>query len=162
MKQIIFITFVLLTFYSCRKDEDHLGPNIEEVHGGHHGEEEHEHESKALGEGKAIIELDEERGFKLSKEAIKTLKLTFLKIEKKEFLIEKQTLVTSKKYKGIYRFRDGYFKLLSIKFLKEINNNYLIKVDNLNPGDQIVTNGVGLLKVADIYSKDTSEYGHGH
>lgn len=129
-----------------------------------HKEDDHGHGGggKAVGEGKAIVEISEEKGFKLSKEAIKTLELKLLNVNSNEFLIEKTTLVTSKKLKGVYRFRGGFFKLLSVELKKEVDGKYLVKVKGVDFGDQIVINGVGLLRVADVYSTDTSEYGHGH
>lgn len=148
------------------KDED------EEEHGHDHGDEtshkedEHGHGhgggGKAVGEGKAIVEISEEKGFKLSKEAIKTLELKLLNVDSDEFLIEKTTLVTSKKLKGVYRFRGGFFKLLPVELKKEVDGKYLVKVKGVDFGDQIVINGVGLLRVADVYSTDKAEYSHSH
>ncbi len=127
-------------------------------------EEEHGHGvgGKAVGEGKAIVEISEEKGFKLSKEAIKTLELKLLNVDSDEFLIEKTTLVTSKKLKGVYRFRGGFFKLLPVELKKEVDGKYLVKVKGVDFGDQIVINGVGLLRVADVYSTDKAEYSHSH
>ncbi len=127
-------------------------------------EEEHGHGGggKAVGEGKAIVEISEEKGFKLSKEAINTLELKLLNVDSDEFLIEKTTLVTSKKLKGVYRFRGGFFKLLPVELKKEVDGKYLVKVKGVDFGDQIVINGVGLLRVADVYSTDKAEYSHSH
>lgn len=157
------------------KNEGHKHDNEdgdEEEHGHDHGdkashkEDEHGHGhgggGKAVGEGKAIVEISEEKGFKLSKEAIKTLELKLLNVDSDEFLIEKTTLVTSKKLKGVYRFRGGFFKLLPVELKKEVNGKYLVKVKGVDFGDQIVINGVGLLRVADVYSTDKAEYSHSH
>ncbi len=163
-------------------DDDHKGhDNLEnhddhkdgEDHGKHEGHDEHKekggHEGhdehgggKAVGKGKAIEAVDEVKGFKLSKEAIKTLELKLQTVDGDEFIIEKSTLVASKSLKGLYRFRGGFFKFLPIKLLKEVDGKYLVKVKGVDFGDQIVTNGVGLLRVTDVYSTDKSEYGHGH
>ena len=51
---------------------------------------------------------------------------------------------------------------MQVKLLKEVNGKYLVKVKGVDFGDQIVTNGVGLLRVTDVYSTDKSEYGHSH
>lgn len=153
--------------------EDHKGhdhsrhDNIDE-HKGHDHEKRDDHKghdhgtSKAIGKGKAIEVVDEKKGFKLSKEAIKTLKLKLQNVDGDEFEISKSTLVSSKSIKGVYRFRAGFFKLLSAKILKETKSGYKVKVAGVEFGDQIVINGVGLLRVTDVYSTDKSEYGHSH
>jgi hypothetical protein len=128
-----------------------------------HSDHDHEHGGgKAIGEKKAIIQVDENKGFKLSKEAIKTLKLKLKTVDGDEFKISKSTLVASKNTKGVYRFRGGFFKLLPAKILKKTNKEYKVKVSGVEFGDQIVVNGVGLLRVSDVYSTDKSEYGHSH
>jgi hypothetical protein len=132
--------------------EDH---DNHEGHDGHGG-------GKAIGKGKAIEAVDKVKGFKLSREAIKTLKLKLQTVDGDEFTIQKTTLVASKGSKGLYRFREGFFKFLPVKIIKEVSNKYLVKVKGVDFGDQIVTNGVGLLRVSDVYSTDKSEYGHSH
>jgi len=127
-----------------------------------HGEHGEHGGGKAVGKGKAIEEVDENKGFKLSKEAIKTLKLKLQTVDGNEFSIDKTTLVSSKSTKGLYRFRGGFFKFMPVELLKESKGKYLVKVKGVDFGDQIVIDGVGLLRVTDVYSTDTSEYGHSH
>lgn len=150
--------------------DDHKGKDGHKGHGDHKGHDDHKdgddgHDhggGKAIGKGKAIVEVDEVKGFKLSKEAIKTLKLKLKTVDGSSFKIDKKTLVASKNKKGVYRFRGGYFKFLSAKILKEETNGYMVEVKGVDFGDQIVVNGVGLLRVTDVYSTDKSEYGHSH
>ena len=130
-------------------DDDHSG------HEGHGG-------SKAIGKNKAIVEVDEAKGFKLSPEAIQSLKLQLSPVNGSKFEIKKSTLVSSKSVKGIYRFRGGFFKLVPVKIISEKNGRYSIEAADITFGDQIVVNGLGLLRVADVYSTDKSEYGHSH
>ena len=136
---------------------DHSKHDEVDSHEGHdHGA------AKAIGENKAITHVDDKKGFKLSKEAATTIKLSLQNINDKTFLAKKSALVISKEKKGIYRFREGYFKFVEAKILKELSDDYRVKIDSVEFGDQIVNNGVALLRVADIYSTDTSEYGHSH
>lgn len=145
--------------HASHKDHDESeeghGDHKEEGHGDHGG-------GKAIGKGKAVEEVDEVKGLKLSKEAIKTLKLKLLNVDGDEFTIEKTTLVTSRESKGVYRFRGGFFKLLPVETIKEVNGKYLVKVKGVDFGDQIVINGTGLLRIADVYSTDSAEYSHAH
>ena len=90
------------------------------------------------------------------------LNLKFQNVNGDKFEIKKDSLVTSKNIKGIYRFRSGFFKLMSAQILKESKNKYIVKVTGLEYGDQIVIDGLGLLRVTDVYSTDKSEYGHSH
>lgn len=151
------------------KDHDHKEAGHAEEEAGHKEHQDHKdhdgHEGeggKAVGKGKAIIEINDKYGFKLSPEAIKTLSLKLDTVNGEEFEIKKETLVTSKAISGIYRFKNGFFKLLPAEIKKETKDGYLVFVKNIVFGDQIVTNGVGLLKVADVYASDKSNYGHAH
>lgn len=151
------------------ENEDHKGHDHEkDKEAGHdshdHGEDGHDDHGggKAVGKGKAIEMVDEKKGFKLSKEAIKTLNLKLKTVNGDEFSIKKTSLVASKGAKGIYRFRGGFFKFLPIQLKKEESGKYLVKVKGVEFGDQIVINGLGLLRITDVYSTDSSEYGHSH
>jgi len=143
---------------------DHKGEKGHDDHADHKSEKGHDdHGSgKSIGKGKAIEEVSEIKGFKLSKEAIKTLNLKLKNVEGATFKITKSTLVTSKNKKGVYRFRSGYFKFMPAKIIKNVKDEFLVEVIGVGFGDQIVTNGVGLLRVTDIYSTDKSAYGHAH
>ena len=155
---LLTICFCLSVHGSGDDDHDeHKEGTAHEEHGDHD-----EHGSKAVGKGKAIEVVDEKSGFKLSTEAIKTLKLKLRNVEGSEFLIEKSTLVVSKNLKGVYRFRNGFFKFHPVELKKEVGGKYLVKVPGVKFGDQIVISGNGLLRVADVYSTDTAEYGHSH
>ena len=79
-----------------------------------------------------------------------------------EFEIKKATLVTSREFKGVYRYRLGFFKLLEVQILKGTRSGYKVKVKEIKHNDQVVVSSVGLLRVADLYSTDESEYEHAH
>ena len=51
---------------------------------------------------------------------------------------------------------------MPVTSIKKVQGKYFVKVKGVVVGDQIVTGGVGLLRVTDVYSTDESEYGHGH
>jgi len=77
-------------------------------------------------------------------------------------VIPKEALVVSLNKRGIYRYRNGFFKILPVKIEGEDENTFTVAVKGLRSGDEIAVGGVGLLRVTDVYSTDTSEYGHGH
>ncbi len=140
----------------------------EDIHDDHHEDEHelagrHDHDDgKSIGAGKAIKEVDENKGFQLSSEAVKTLSLKLKAVHGSTFRIKKDALVKSKNIKGVYRYRSGFFKFLPAKVVKKLSDGDVIEVKDVAFGDQIVINGVGLLRVTDIYSTDESEYGHSH
>ncbi|WP_127717045.1 hypothetical protein [Halobacteriovorax sp. HLS] len=144
------------------EDDGHEHNKHKEEDGHDHGSHEGHGGGKAIGKGKAIEEVDEIKGFKLSREAIKTLELKLNTVDGSTFKISKKTLVASKNKKGVYRFRAGFFKFMPAEITKELSDGYLVEVKGVDFGDQIVVNGVGLLRVTDVYSTDKSEYGHSH
>tara|TARA_Y100000768_G_scaffold368297_1_gene332129 strand:- start:52 stop:843 length:792 start_codon:yes stop_codon:yes gene_type:complete len=148
------------------KEESHKGHDHDE-HAGHseEGKEGHEHghgNSKSIGPGKAIEVVDETKGFVLSQEAIETLSLRSIQVNSNNIVIPKEALIVSLDKKGIYRQRDKYYKFLDVEIRSEGQDTYTIFSSDIKTKDLIVTEGVGLLRVADIYSTDTSEYGHSH
>ncbi len=114
--------------------------------------------SKAIGEGKAIEKVSEEEGFRLSEGAIKALGIKFQDFQSDQVEIHKDALVASGDFKGVFRFRDNYFKLIEISLLEDKEDTYLIKLSKFQLGDKLIISGVNLLRVADIYSTDKSEY----
>ena len=140
------------------KHDDH-------AHDGHgHGDEDgHAHGgSKAVGEGKAIKELDEEKGISFSKEAMLNLKIKLRPLSKSSISIPKVALVYSRNQKAVYVLRAGYFKMEEVSVLKVTKNSYSVKLKHFEVGDKIVMSDVNLIRVSDIYAKDKSEYGHSH
>lgn len=138
------------------KDE-HADHDEKDEHADHDGED-----GKAVGAGKAITEIDDKKGFKLSPEAMRTLDVGFQIVSGSEFTIATESLVSFKKVNGVYRYRNGYFKLVDVTILKTIKDGYQVKAPLVENGDQILNKAVGLVRIADVYSTDTSEYGHGH
>jgi hypothetical protein len=156
-------------FASGDHDHDHSGHN-HAAHAEHSDHEGHDHSahahggSKAIGKGKAIKKVDEKQGFQLSSQAIKNLKLKLKSVDGSTIVVPSEVVVKSKNKIGIYRFKDGFFKFLNAKVISNDKKTKKVKlhVPALGFGDQIVINGVALLRVSDVYSTDKSEYGHAH
>ncbi len=144
--------------------DDESGTSKEHEEHGDHDEQEEEHDehgdheegSRKVGEGKAVLELDKQKGFKLSPEAYQALGVKHQRVENGQFHIPKSALVRMKNTTGIYRYKDQFFSLISVGVLNEDKNQYHLKTP-LKAGDHVVVQGVELLRVADIYSQDTSE-----
>lgn len=129
-------------------------------HGDDHGDDHDHGSSKAIGVGKAIEVVDDNNGFKLSKEAQEKMKLAFFEIHQVPTVVKKEALVVTKDLVGVYRLRDSYYKFIPLK--KDMKNNFILSKEEFYLGDKIVVSGLDLLSISDVYSQDKSEYGHGH
>lgn len=135
----------------------------EEHEEGEHGEE--EEVSSSVGPGKAVTEANPSKGFKLSEKALKTLEIQARSIDRRgQITIPETCLVEFKDETGIYRWRDGYFKLIE-GTAQKTGRAIIFKPrssSDLQPGDQVVTNGVPLLRVAELDAFSEGEAGHAH
>lgn len=141
--------------------EKHNEHNEHDEHGDEH-DHHHDEGSKAIGAGKAISAVDPSRGFSLSPEASKAIGVRLVPVKEKEFEIPRKALVVWRSNRGVYLYREGFYKLFNAEVLKQVPEGYLVKVNDANLGDEVAIEGVSLLRVSDIYSTDTSEYGHSH
>ena len=136
---------------------DEHGEEDEHGHAHHHDEG-----SKAIGAGKAISAVDPKRGFSLSPEATRAIGVRLVPVKGKEFEIPRKALVVWRSNRGVYILREGLYKLFNAEVLKQLPEGYLVRVNDANLGDELAVEGVPLLRVSDLYSTDTSEYGHSH
>lgn len=146
MKKILLL-ILMLSFISCEHDE-HEEHDKHEEHGDHHDD----HGSEKVGEEKAITAVDKELGFKLSPEATKRLAIKTVRFEYGFENISKDAYVIVAKERALYRKRDGFYKLIDEHEL----------TGEFQGGDEVVIQGIGLLRATDIFSTDESEYGHAH
>ncbi len=127
--------------------EDHEDPKDHE--GEAAGEKEHGHDEEestgGVGPNNAVTAADEHDGIKLAPKAVQFIGLKTAAYD--GHTIPSTALVFYQTEVGIYRLRDGWFKLVPAK--------------DLRAGDQIVIEGVGLLRVAEL-DAFSGEVGHSH
>src|SRR5690606_15835850 len=111
---------------------------------------------------KAIMEVNHEGGIKLSKEATSLLEIKTMKARNGKVILPYEAVVFIKKEKGIYIKRDGFYYYVEIASISRFKNQVSFNYSNFKSKDEIVISGVELLRVSDVFSKDESEYGHGH
>lgn len=128
--------------------EDHHEKHNEE-HDEHHG---HGHGNEKSGKNKAITEIDEHLGLKLSPQATARLKIKTIPFSYNLSDLNKSSYVIIGKERALYRKRNGFYKLID-----EHDFSTAFK-----PSDEIVIEGIELLRISDIFSTDKSEYGHAH
>lgn len=116
---------------------------------GDHENEIEEHHEERFGDQKALTDVDAEKGFKLSPESIKIMGIETKDIDANNPQIPKSSFVSIKDKKGIYIVRNSYFKFVE-----------LTSLNNLMSGDKLVTKGMGIIAITDIFSTDDTEYSH--
>lgn len=135
--------------------EEHNGEHKGE-HGEHHDDHDdhhgHGHGNERSGKDKAITEIDEHLGLKLSAQATARLKIKTVPFSGNLIGIKESSYVVIGKERALYRKRDGFYKLID-----EHDFSTAFK-----PSDEIVIEGIELLRISDIFSTDKSEYGHAH
>lgn len=109
-----------------------------------HGDDGHGETSGGVGPNNAVTAADEHDGIKLSPKAIEVIGL---KTAAYDGQVPASALVFYQNNSGVYRLKEDWFKL--------------VPVSNLGVGDQIVIQGTGLLRVADL-DAFSGEVGHGH
>lgn len=137
-----------------------LSLNAQDDHG--HGHEDEHGRGKNVGSGRAILEVSEAEGFRLSKEAFQVLDIKFKDAEQDRIQIKKDVLVSYQNKMGVYRYRNEFFKFIPVTIKEQKQDQYLVQSPSLQSGDKVVTSPVGLIRITDVYSTDTAEYGHGH
>lgn len=102
-----------------------------------------------IGSGQAIEALSKDGGIRLSKKAIETLDIKTTKIGP-DFKVPSKSLIHERGEVGIYVLRDNFFKYVEIEVLSEQTNETKIESFKIRLGDQIVSQGASLLRLAEI------------
>ena len=145
------------------------GEEEEHAEGEEHGEEGHEEGeeeeefSSSVGPGNAVTAASPETGLQLSDEALKTLGVKTQPLPANN-VFPKQAIVMFKNETGVYRLRDGWYKLIEGETEPQGNRVRFTphKRQDLRPGDQIVVEGVPLLRVTELDAFSGGEAGHAH
>ena len=147
-------------------EHGHEGEEKDRQHSDHDGEEsgekEHGHDEEestgGVGPNNAVTAADEHDGIKLSPKAIQFIGLQTTAYDGQT--IPKLALVFYHDKIGVYRLREGWFKLLPVTLNRQ-SESPLPQAEELRAGDHIVIQGTGLLRVAELDAFST-EVGHGH
>lgn len=126
-------------------------------------EHEHEEESGRFGPEKGITEYDEEKGFKLSPEALKNFELKSVRLsDEGPWTLPKTALVHSGEETNLFRGRDGFFKRIDFQTLKHSDTQLTLRSRDLRQGDEVVIAGAGFLRIAEIAATGGVSHGHSH
>ena len=74
-----------------------------------------------------------------------------MKVEKKDVhTVPLQSLVYFRDNVGVYRYRDGWLKLIEVAILEKSDHSAHVRSFEISPGDQILTQGAPLVRAADL------------
>ena len=102
---------------------------------------------------KAVLQISQTDGFKLSSKGANTIGLKSKVINSApDFLIPDTALVHSLDKLAIYRLRNGWYKLVPIVIIKKLSNSELMvhSLEINTQVDQVVIQGTGLLRATEM------------
>jgi hypothetical protein len=142
------------------KHDDHGDEKHEE-----HGEEKHEEEEEnsKIGPDKGILKADEKLGFILSPEAMKNFGVKTIKLSgEKAWILPSKARVLSQNEVNIFRIRNQFIKRIDFKVLLSEGPNLKIESSDLMNGDEIIVQGIGFVRIAEITAFGGASEGHSH
>ena len=149
---------------SGSKKESHEEHSSDEKHdeeGHQHGEE--EEGGGNVGPEKGIIEANERNGFKLSVEALKNFELKLKKLSGDgPWALPNAAIVHSGEERNIYRLRAGFFKRIDFETIRKSELERVVDSDDMREGDEIVVDGLGFLRIAELAAFGGVAHGHSH
>lgn len=171
----LFLIFCITGFFSWQgfyvRAEEHGHKHEDErqhaqgQHHEHHDEDDHDDEegNTNVGPDKGIISVSSEKGFSLSPEATKTFGI---KSEKPgsftTFTVPKSSLIYSGETVGVFRARDHFFKRITVSAIKQSDGQVQVRVTDLQPGDEVVTQGAPFLRITELDAAGGIGHGHSH
>ena len=109
---------------------------------------------------KAILNYQAELGFQLSPLALKSIGIQSQPWEGSDrFVMSLKSLVFYRDEIGLYRERGHWLKLIRVKLLKKHPETAEIVCSTLKKGDRIVTEGIALLRVAELDAAGGTQIG---
>lgn len=137
MKKILFFSLILFSLNLwASKDHDH--------HGAHQTKE------------------PNTNGFKLNEKSTKKFGIQTLAVKEGTIEIPRDAIFKGLNEVNVYRLRDGFYKRIDFKTLETKKDALKISSSDLKMGDQIVTAGVGFLRIAEIAASGGISDSHSH
>lgn len=101
---------------------------------------------------KAILEVSQADGIRISDKAIKTLEIVTNSLSpgSESFSIPPSAIIHSLDKVGVYRLRNGWFKFIEVKMLERSSKRTTVYSSELHSSDQVVIQGVALLRVTEM------------
>ena len=101
--------------------------------------------------GKAVYETSAELGMRLGDKPLKNIEVKTIPYSSlSNQVIPIESLVHFQDQIGIYRLRDGWFKLIKIQIIKKKEKLVTVRTKELQEKDEVVIHGADLLRVAEM------------
>ena len=139
------------------EDGEHAEGEKGHAHGGHE-----EEENPQVGPNKGILAADEKLGFKLGVEAEKNFEISRLKVVQGVVELPKKAIVTAGTEVNVYRFREGFYKRIDFDTVSKNSEKITIRSEDLKAGDEVVINGMGFIRIAELAAFGGAPEGHSH
>lgn len=159
----IFLLLLSLSSWAADKHEPVEEKEAHSDEASHKEGDEHGEEGGGpnVGPGKAVEALDHE-GLKLSAKAKAALGIKSVSLSGNgPHRVPAAGLVYFRDEVGVYRLRDGWFKLVEVRVSERNKREAVIGSSGLKPGDQVVVSGAARLRVVEM-DVTSGEVGHGH
>ena len=130
---------------------------------GEHGHNEHSEGGSQVGPDKGILEASEDEGIRLSPEATKNFGLkTQALTGPGPWKAPLSAVLTAGEEVNVYRVRSGHYKRIDFRTHSKDETGLMLSSRELRAGDEIVTEGVGFLRIAEITAFGGAPEGHSH
>lgn len=105
-----------------------------------------------IGADQGITEFKKDLGFKLSSEAFKRLGIQSVKPTNSAagVTVPASALVRTLKKSYVFRIQNGFIKGIDIDLIQAKKAQLIFKSTELTPNDEIITQGVGFLRILDL------------
>ncbi len=117
-----------------------------------------------IGPNKGVTQVTPDKSFKLSPEAMKSFGIKSISVAGGAIPLPKEAIVHTLKNSQIFRIRDGFLKAVSFKTQSKSDRIWTILSGELQPKDEVVTGGVGFLRIiaSQLGEVEAEEEEHGH
>jgi len=101
--------------------------------------------------GKAVFETSTNLGMKLTDKALINIEVKTMKLDSTgDYNLPPESIVHFQDQVGVYRRRDGWFRLIKIQILKNSDREVSVRSTELRAGDELVIHGADLLRVSEM------------
>ncbi len=162
------LAIILRSRDSSADDHDHKHDH-EHAEGEEASSGEHEHEHGAeeklnkVGPDKGVVKASESLGFMLKDKVERNFSITKQKLPAQgPFVIPTTALLLSGMEKKVFRYRNNYWKAVTVEITRKSSGQSIIKSTELAAGDSIAITGVGFLKIIEQSVFGPAIEGHVH
>lgn len=125
--------------------------------------EEEEPVGAQVGPDKGITAADEHDGFRLSAEAEKNFGLARAPArEGGRARVPVRAIVTTGTEVNLFRYRRGFYKRIDFSEIERAKGLITVRSDELKAGDEVVTEGLGFLRLTEVSAFGGNAEGHHH